>query len=53
MSPTLLSLFFNDLPSEITDLDFELNIGGTQISILLYADDIALITPDDKSLQKC
>ena len=52
ISPTLFSVYINDLVSEINahragvDIDEELNI-----AILLYADDIALIAPDEDSLQ--
>ena len=37
--------------SEIKYLDCGVNIGDTELSILLYADDIAQSTPDEKSLQ--
>ncbi|KAK3107434.1 hypothetical protein FSP39_014542 [Pinctada imbricata] len=52
ISPTLFSVYVNDLVSEINahkfgiDIDDELNL-----SVLLYADDIALIAPDENKLQ--
>ena len=45
LSPTLFSLFLNDLAKEIKDLDAGIMIAGICLSILLYADDIVLIAP--------
>ena len=52
MSPILFSMFLNDLATGIKDLDCGIQLNDLKISILLYADDIILIAPDEKSLQK-
>ena len=51
LSPTLFSLYINDLASEIKQMNLGIDIDELQLSILLYADDIALIAPDADSLQ--
>lgn len=51
ISPTLFSIYINDLAKEINELQIGVNIDETCLSILLYADDIALIAPDEVSLQ--
>ena len=52
ISPILFSLYLNDLATGIKDLNLGIDINGYNCSILLYADDIVLISPDEKSLQK-
>ena len=52
LSPTLFALYINDLAREIKNLNLGVDIDDLQLSILLYADDIALIAPDASSLQK-
>ena len=51
LSPTLFSLYVNDLAQEIKSLTIGVDIDEVQLSILLYADDVALIAPDADSLQ--
>ena len=51
LSPTLFSLYINDLASDIKQMNLGVDIDELQLSILLYADDIALIDPDADSLQ--
>jgi hypothetical protein len=51
LSPTLFSIFINDLAMDINALQCGVSIDDTVISLLLYADDIALIAPDERSLQ--
>ena len=51
LSPTLFSLYINDLASDIKQMNLGVDIDELQLSILLYADDIALIAPDADSLQ--
>ena len=51
LSPTLFSLYINDLAIEIKQMNLGIDIDEVQISIFLYADDIALIAPDADSLQ--
>jgi len=48
LSPLLFSLFINDLPSE---LEGGVLIGNIRLKILLYADDIVIITDHPLSLQ--
>ena len=52
MSPTLFSMFLNDLATGIKELNCGIQINELVISILLYADDIVLIAPTEESLQK-
>ena len=51
LSPTLFSLYINNLANDIKQIRLGINIGDQQLSLLLYADDIALIVPDAQSLQ--
>ena len=43
-SPILFSMFIDDLVKEINSLGLGINVGDTKVSVLLYADDIALIS---------
>ena len=52
ISPLLFSLYLNDLAMGIKDLNCGVEINHINLSILLYADDIVLIAPNEKSLQK-
>ena len=52
LSPTLFSLFVNDLANEIKQLQCGVKLDDMDISILLYADDIVLIAENEKSLQR-
>ena len=52
MSPVLFSMYLNDLAVGIKSLNCGVNLDGVNVSILLYADDIVLISNDEKSLQK-
>ena len=52
MSPTLFSLFINDLATDVKDLVLGVKVGGQDIYILLYADDIVLISPTAENLQQ-
>ncbi|KAK3102881.1 hypothetical protein FSP39_014619 [Pinctada imbricata] len=51
LSPTIFSLFINDLAIQIKALNKGVPVGDLNISILLYADDIALITQNEKDMQ--
>ena len=51
LSPTLFSLYINDLANEIKQMNLDVDIDELQLSILLYADDVALIAPGADSLQ--
>ena len=52
LSPTLFSVFLNDLATEIKKLNVGVDTSDGTVSILLYADDIPLIAPSKKNLQK-
>ena len=41
LSPTLFSLYINDLANEIKQMNLGVDIDELQLSILLYADDVA------------
>ena len=47
-----LGIFINDLAIEIKNMGLGVLCGTTKVSILLYADDIALIAENEKDLQK-
>ena len=51
LSPTLFSVYINDLADRINSLQCGVSYSEEMLSILLYADDIALIAPDEQSLQ--
>ncbi|XP_048743557.2 uncharacterized protein LOC125656974 [Ostrea edulis] len=51
LSPTLFSIFANDLVHEINSLDVGVNIADEKLSVLLYEDDIALIAKTPEELQ--
>ena len=52
LSPTLFSLFINDIVSELNALNCGISIGGTNYCVLLYADDIVLFSDSEANLQK-
>ena len=52
LSPTLFSLFINGLAQNIKSLDIGIQIGARKIPILLYADDIILISETPIDMQK-
>ena len=52
MSPILFSIFLNDLATGIKDKNCGDDLDECNISILLYADDIVLMAPTEKKLQK-
>ena len=50
--PSLFAVYINDLAQRINDLQGGIKIDDIFLSILLYADDIALIAPDELKLQQ-
>ena len=50
--PTLFGVFINDLAIDIKNLGLGIPSGNRKISILLYADDIALLAENESDLQK-
>ena len=51
LSPTLFSIFINNLAIEVNNKRCGITIDGKIISILLYADDIVIIAETDENLQ--
>jgi hypothetical protein len=51
LSPTLFSLYINDLADELQDTNFGLYAGEHKISMLMFADDIAIISGSETGLQ--
>ena len=52
ISPTLFSLFINDLAKTIKEEGPKLKIGNILMNILLFADDMVLIAENENDLQK-
>ena len=50
ISPTLFSVYINDLAQEIIRLNCGVNLDDIVISVFLYADDIVLIAPTTENL---
>ena len=51
LSPTLFNIFINDLVQELKDKGDCLNIDGIDMNVLLYADDMVLISESESKLQ--
>ena len=51
LSPTLFNIFINDLVENNKELNLGIKLGDIHLSILLYADDIAVIVENKKHLQ--
>ena len=51
LSPTLFAIFINDLAQEIKNSNVGLVLDVTRVGILLYADDIVLMTESEEDLQ--
>lgn len=49
--PTLFAVFINDLVREVNDQDMGINIVDKKLSILLYANDIAMVANNEEDLQ--
>ena len=53
LSPTLFSIFINELAQQVKQLDLGINIGnGRKLSILLYADDLAILSENPIDMQE-
>ena len=50
LSPTLFSIYIDDLAKEIKDLNLGLKVGDEIISILLYTDDMVLVSDNETNL---
>ena len=51
MSPTLFSIFINDLVAEINSLNTGVKFDNEQLSMLLYTDDIVFISSSEAEMQ--
>jgi len=51
LSPTLFSLFINDLVNHLKDKCLVLSVGNVDLNCLLYADDMVLIAETEQALQ--
>ena len=51
LSPTLFALYINDLAQEIKECSNDIKIGDEHCNILMYADDLALISDSESNLQ--
>ena len=52
ISPTLFNLYTNDLVDELNTLKCGVDIDGRCVSILLYADDVVIMSDSEENLQK-
>ena len=52
LSPTLFSIYINDLAEEIKSLNCGIDLDIEQLSLLLYADDVVLLAPTEEALQR-
>ena len=52
LSPTMFSVYINDLAEQINNIHCGITIDDIMVSILLYADDIVLVAPDSDRLQR-
>lgn len=51
MSPTLFSIYVNDLALELKNMNLGIQVGDDNICILLYADDIVILAENEDNLQ--
>ena len=51
LSPSLFNIFINDLASEISDLNLGVQIGDENVSILMYADDVVILSENVENMQ--
>ena len=51
LSPTLFGIFIDDMVNDIKDLDKGIPISESKLSILLYADDVAIMAENENDLQ--
>ena len=51
ISPTLFSLFINDMANEVKEAGCGIQLGDINVSILLYADDVVLVAENEANLQ--
>ncbi len=52
LSPTLFAIYINDLVEEMKNKDTGILVGGLRIPLLLYADDIVILSENDVKAQE-
>ena len=52
LSPTLFSLFINDLAKSLKELNLGVHLNDLQITLLFYADDLVLFASNEQALQE-
>ena len=52
LSPLLFTIYINDLVKEMHDIECGVKIGGENLSLLLYADDIVILSDSEANMQK-
>lgn len=52
LSPSLFSVYINDLVKEINNLTCGIYVEGSMLSLLLYAEEIALLAPGERCSQR-
>ena len=50
LSPTLFNIYINDLAEELKSMNLSIKLGDLHICILLYADDIVLVSEHEQNL---
>ena len=53
LSPTLFNIFFNGLPSIFDEKCDLVNLNGTPLNCLLYADDLVILSSSESGLRSC
>ena len=53
LSPTLFNLFINDIPNLFNTTCEPVKFGDTELSCLLYADDLVIMSESESGLQYC
>ena len=51
LSPVLFNLYINELAIELKKLNYGVDIGGKKVCLLLYADDIVIISENESDFQ--
>ena len=51
LSPTLFNIYINDLAEELKSMNLGIKMGDLHICILIYADDIVLVSEHEQNLQ--
>ena len=51
LSPILFNLYVNDLVTQISELGLGIDIDGEKVAVLLYADDLVILSETEDDLQ--